>query len=257
LVLETAGREWATEPVTGRARSISNGLTIAGFAERHTDRLKSRVAACAVRRGITELAARHAEGPDALMRVLRGHGSGPAPVYSRLNGAMSAPCMHAGGLVTSSQTTASWVADLRSAPRHWVTGTSAPCTSLFKPMRVEEPLDLGSRPDDVADGSTLWWRHEALHRLAVRDLTASLARFAHERDRTERAWLESPPSGAEAFAIGRRLEATWTADLVGAALPDRRPHHVRRYWARQDRLAHREAGSRADPSDRATTGAAR
>ncbi|HEY0949009.1 carcinine hydrolase/isopenicillin-N N-acyltransferase family protein, partial [Nocardioides sp.] len=44
VVLETAGRHWAAEDVTGAARSISNGLTIPGFAERYADRLRGRVA---------------------------------------------------------------------------------------------------------------------------------------------------------------------------------------------------------------------
>ena len=44
VVLETAGRHWATEDVAGRGRSISNGLTIAGFAERYADPVRGRVA---------------------------------------------------------------------------------------------------------------------------------------------------------------------------------------------------------------------
>ena len=127
VVLETAGRSWATEPVTGRARSISNGLTIPGFAEAHRDRLRGAVAACATRRALTTARASTADQVADLAAVLRSHGASPTPEYSLLNGAMSAPCMHAGGLVTSSQTTASWIADLRgSEPLHWVTATSAP-----------------------------------------------------------------------------------------------------------------------------------
>ncbi|MCX5758574.1 MAG: C69 family dipeptidase, partial [Candidatus Hydrogenedentes bacterium] len=38
FVLETAGRAWAVEPVQ-EVRGISNGLTIPGFAEKHSDRL--------------------------------------------------------------------------------------------------------------------------------------------------------------------------------------------------------------------------
>ena len=47
IVLETAGRSWATEEVTGRGRSISNGLTIPAFARAFEP---SGVTVCASRR---------------------------------------------------------------------------------------------------------------------------------------------------------------------------------------------------------------
>jgi dipeptidase len=42
FVLETAGTHYAVEEIHG-ARSISNGLTIPGFAEKHSDWIKTRV----------------------------------------------------------------------------------------------------------------------------------------------------------------------------------------------------------------------
>ena len=145
-VLETAGRLRPAEKVTAGARSISNGLTIPGFAEEHSDFLKTRVSACRVRQPLTQSRAGQAAGPGDLMAILRDHG-GPAPRYRLLNGAMAAPCMHAGGLATGSQTTASWVAELTSAgARHWVTGTAAPCTGLFKPVSVDRSPRPGPLP---------------------------------------------------------------------------------------------------------------
>lgn len=239
IVLETAGRQWETEHVTGPGRSISNGLTIPHFAKQYADPLRGRVAACAVRRTRTEAAARGAEGPGDLFAALRDHGSAAGPQWSPLNGALSAPCAHAGGLVTSTQSTASWVADLRQAPRHWVTGTSAPCTSVFKPVEVETPLavDPEPMPENHLDPAYRWWRHEQLHRLALRDHPASLARFGPERDRVEAAWLAEPPDGADAFAAADALEERWLADLVAAGLPDRRPAWLRRQWRTTDRAA--------------------
>ncbi len=245
-VLETAGRRWATEEVSGTGRSISNGLTIAAFAAAHADRLRGRVAACTVRRARTEAAARAAApatGPAAvaaLIDALRDHGPGGLPRYSPLNGALSAPCAHPGGLLTSTQTTASWVADLRDGTdggRHWVTGTSAPCTSLFKPARVGAPADLGPTPGATFDPATVWWRHEPLHRAVMADPATLLPRYRPERDRTERSWLADPPGTAEAFAAADGLTARWRADVEAAGQPDRRPALVRRKWAAWDRTA--------------------
>ena len=239
VVLETAGRRWATEQVTGRGRSISNGLTIPAFAAKHADPLRGRVAACAVRRVRTERAAASGSSPLDLMAALRDHGDAAGPVWSPVNGALSAPCAHAGGLVTSTQSTASWVADLRGQPLHWVTGTSAPCTSVFKPVRVAEPLDVDPPdvPGNAFDVAYRWWRHEQLHRLALRDTAASLARFTAERDRLEAAWFADPPESATAFGLADAAEERWLADLRAAGLPDRRPGWLRRQWRGTDEAA--------------------
>lgn len=180
------------------------------------------------------------------MSALRDHGPDGLPRWSPLNGALSAPCAHTGGIVTSTQTTASWVADLRGADavrssgtgaQHWVTGTAAPCTSVFVPVRVEFPVDVGPNPTDRFDPTTRWWRHEVLHRAAVVDAQALLPRFTRERDLIEQQWRSEPPDGARAFALVDVLTARWTADVVGAAQPDHRPRFVRRHMAALDRAA--------------------
>ena len=232
-VLETAGRRWQADRVD-RAWSISNGLTLPGMVG-ESDWLKTRVSACRARRERTSAAAERARGVADLMQALRDHGDGPEPVYHLLNGAMSAPCMHAGGLLAASQTTASWVSELRpGAIRHWVTGTAAPCVSLFKPVRVDEPLDLGPSPTDRADSRSLWWRHERMHRKVSRDPARLRPLFSRERDATEAEWIEAPPDPPAAFAEGDRLLAAWTARVAAAAGGDERPLVVRRYWRVRD-----------------------
>jgi secernin len=244
VVLETAGRHWATEEVTGRGRSISNGLTIAGFADEYADGLRGRVAGCALRRNRTTASAQTAVGVADMIAGLRDHG-GPAPRWSPVNGALSAPCAHAGGLVTSTQSTASWVADLRGDPTHWVTGTSAPCTGLFRPITVSDPLPEDSPTNEYDDGSA-WWRHELLHRVVLRDQPAAMELYRDERDATERAWLETRPDPAEAAAEADRLDRWWTGLVAGADLADTRPGWLRRLWRRWDRAARLPDGQ-ADP----------
>jgi len=237
-VLETAGREWAVEEVTG-ARTISNGLTIPGFAERHSDRIKTWGSRCRIRQRLTEEGARRARGVGDLFAVLRSHGEGGRgpglrPLDRRPGGAVCTPG-RAGGELADHRLL---VADLRAdGGRHWVTATAAPCTGLFKPVRVGDRLDLGPTPTDVADPDSLWWRHERLHRWVLRNPARLLPLYAGERDEVERRWLASPPSPADAFAEGDRLLAEWTAAVAAAQVPDTRPLRVRRFWQRRDRLA--------------------
>lgn len=249
IVLETAGRSHATEVVRGRGRSISNGLTIEPFASAHADRLRSRVAQCVDRRARTESSARSASTVTDMFAALRDHGPATgldhtiagAPHYSVINGALGAPCAHAGGLLTSTQSTASWVADLRGTHQQWATGTSAPCTSLFKPVSVDQPLDSGGAPTNSFDADSLWWRHERLHRTVMRNPGALLSRYAPERDAMEREWAAEPPPSAEAFELGAQAEERWLAlvseAIAAGAAPDERPALVRRLWRRWDGTA--------------------
>ena len=69
------------------------------------------------------------------------------------------------------------------------------------------------------DEASLWWRHERLHRLTLRDHGGLLARYRHARDRTEATWLTDPPSSADAFDAADDLEADWLADVAGAGVP--------------------------------------
>jgi secernin len=228
VVLETAGRFWATEAVKHGARSISNGLTIPRFAEEHSDWLKTRVSACKLRQPRTTALAAASSSPADLMRALRDHG-GDGPAYGWVNGAMAAPCMHGGGLLAASQTTGSWVSELGEAARHWATGTAAPCTGLFKPVAVDEPVDVGA-PTDVPDGS-LWWRHERLHRRVMKDPITAFPRFTPDRDRLEASFLADRPSSQEAFAAGDAALERWIS-AVGS-VEDVRPWYVRNYWRRR------------------------
>jgi len=240
IVLETAGRQWATEAVTGPGRSISNGLTIPAFARSHADPVRTWVASASRRRRLTEPLACRAAGPGDLMAALRHHASTDPwapPSWSPLHGGLGAPCVHAGGMLTSSQTTASWVSDLRHGARHWATATGAPCTSLFKPVDVARPVDLGPSPSNVFDGASVWWLHELLHRRTLAAYGTLLPRFRPARDRTEAEWLADPPSSEAAFRQASALEQAWWADVDRAGLPDLRPRWVRRTWRSVDRLA--------------------
>ena len=145
VVLETAGRQWATEEVTGRGSRDLQRADHRGVRARHADPVRGRVARCAVRRERTTAAAERAKGVADMIAALRDHG-GPAPLVPGQRRARARPA----------PTPAAWSPPRRAPPpgwrtcaarpTHWVTGTSAPCTGLFRPIRVDDPL-----PEDPVD----------------------------------------------------------------------------------------------------------
>jgi dipeptidase len=78
---------------------------------------------------------------------------------------------------------------------HYLTGTSAPCTGVFKPAWTDIALpDIGPEPTHQYDPDSLWWKHEKLHRATLKNYAKRIALYAGDRDQLENAFID------EAFA---------------------------------------------------------
>lgn len=280
-VLETMGREWVARRVVD-VDSISNGLTTGSQWDRasigvaagtdvattYAEPIYTRFAAAEYRRCRTRDTLRERLGGVRLadaMALLRDHGaaSHADPDWTPADGLVGQEvCMHAGfGPVRSSQSTGSLVAHLTpSGATVWLTGTSAPCTSTFKPVWVDVDLpDLGPRPRGVFDPSTLWWRHELLHRATLVDYPHRHRRYAAERDEIESRLLADAPTPAaaaaartsftrEAFSLVDEAEQRWTAAIrdlpvTRSVAQSLRQSLYRRAWRGFDRAARLPVGS--------------
>jgi dipeptidase len=144
--------------------------------------------------------------------------------------------MHAAfGPVRGSQTTGSMVSYLQpDQPTHFVTGTAAPCTSLFKPIwhDIDVP-DIGPEPSGTYDDATLFWRHEQLHRATLADYAQRMPLYEAERDALEARWVEEALTcarapAAERYALSARCfaganekEQVWQERVMATNVQDR------------------------------------
>lgn len=221
-VLETAGRQWAAEKVVD-IRTISNAITIGNrwdmasadlvkyavdrgwckgredfdFARCYSDTLYTRFSDANQRQCATTDGLRSQSGKitvQTAMQLLRAHRSNLGDSYAPDRGLTGAEvCMHAGyGPVRNSQSTGSMVSHLSGEnTTHWLTGTAAPCTSIFKPVWMDAGLpDTGPVPGGEFDRETLWWRHEMLHRETLRDYRTRLPLYQADRDVLEESFIE-------------------------------------------------------------------
>ena len=241
-VLETVGREWLQEHVTG-VRSLSNVYSIAtpdamsdrlaetvkgfsgggdvshGYADCIGDPNREHIGNAGARRArSTGLLGSH-EGrltTAHMMRFLRDHGpASRSAAWEPRTAPQITICMHAGAVDRPGQTTASWVSELHDHEAvHWVTGTAAPCLSIFKPVLLDVPLPVtGPWPSQHYDTRTFWWRHERLHRTAIlTGFNYFLTEVAAQRDQLEasfRTRISAALNGGSAVDRVRVVAACW------------------------------------------------
>jgi hypothetical protein len=268
FVLETIEREWLVERVQG-VRAISNQYSIGqgavrtsgglpalmasygfasvdepNYADIITDPQRAHIGSAGGRRARATALLESRRGQLTIadmIQILRDHTPqglsehewDPRQVlpYSL--------CIHAGGEERYGQTTGAMVSEVRPVSAvHWVTATSSPCISIFKPVLLDVPLpDHGPQPNDKYDARTLWWRHELLHRRALlRDYKQLLADIGAERDSVER-WAREQ--------VG--------AVLVGGSTADR-AHVVAECWRVAAQTEERWLARLPPPSDEGSSG---
>ena len=228
-VVEAADRKIATLRINAGVYAISNGITLPGLSSRE-DRIRPRVAMASLRRERVKCLAEEATDAYQAMRVLRDHGDGnERPCYRRVNGAMSAPCMHAGGWLAASQTVGSFVAELGGREhRFWATGTAAPCLGIFRPVTIDLPHDVGA-PTGKQDDS-LWWRFETVHRALLAADSKTVSGFVADRDRVQELVLGSDE--ATGWRAADEWLEEWQERLSREGIADSRPRWLCRYWQR-------------------------
>jgi dipeptidase len=192
------------------------------------------------------------------MQALRDHGPQDSRPYSPDRGLRNFEvCAHPGfGPIRATGTTGSMVSHLApDGATHFFTGTAAPCTSLFKPAWVDADVpEQEALPGGTYDQTTLYWRHEALHRATLRDYATRLPLYAGEREALEQRFVDGAlarrrePSRVHAefvqacFADAARAEQAWLERVE--AIPRRA--HVGWLYGALDRSTARRKCRRAE-----------
>lgn len=279
FVLEAVGPYWALKKITGHD-AISNGLTIGAeydrihpeaipfarkngklkrpedfhFAACYSDWFYTTFSACRQRRVRSQTLLENGKGsytlPDAF-RHLRDHGPEPYRPGSHFLG--NRVCAHAANSLSrnSMQTTGSLVVHLeKKIFTAWATGTSAPCLSLFKPVRLSNSGVLpspGNPPGPHYDPGHLWWRHESLHRMVLKDFSHRSPIIRADIAKLEKQWISLSATVPEpgfydavtvpAFREEEEKMKEWLQALSARPVKGRLPGYYTAYWRKLNRKA--------------------
>jgi secernin len=245
FVVETVDREWLVERVHG-VRAISNRYSVGTEAQRVSAGLHTLLRSSG---WSTDIAPNYADvladparehigsarersvcstsllrsraghlGVSDFMSILRDHGLGQHyhPEWRDECVVRQTVCMHAGADDRPGQTVGSMVSEVhRKGEVHWLTGTAAPCMSIFKPVFIDQPIPWhGPHPIDRFDPRTLWWQHEQIHRAAlVADIAGFLTDIRDERNSVEadfQALVIEVLDGGNAEDRSRAMAECWS-----------------------------------------------
>ncbi|TGK18594.1 acyl-CoA--6-aminopenicillanic acid acyltransferase [Leptospira fluminis] len=181
---------------------LAKGETFS-FRKAFSDTFYTTFGKCNVRRSLTMREGNSAKGKldiKSAMEILRmegqggpksriGGGPGGFPPrdsdFLPANSGMGSVCLHATGFLAPNQTDSSLVAQIDPDPsrsQYWFTGTSIPALSIFLPFFIPGKSAMNGRiiqPGAVPD-SSLWWNHEILYRLCLRNYSEAIAIFSAE-----------------------------------------------------------------------------
>ncbi|MGE5455094.1 MAG: hypothetical protein ACM3O9_07865, partial [Methylocystaceae bacterium] len=276
-VLETAGEYWAAARVHD-FKAISNSLSLGSDFDRAHPRLVEHAiskgwcrssqdfhfARCYTNPLITRFSGAHercacnqdwltqAQGKiDAavLMTALRSHH--PQDQAGALRGSsVRSVCMHGGGLI-GDHTTGSYVADLsKTTCTYWVTGSSTPCLSTFKPLWLDMAAELMPEENNFAEALEFWYQREVLNRAILQGQLPEVDKYLQKRDALENNWLQNASHltlsdlkpRQELMAQAWREEAALVDSTLGTiSSQPKRPGSFlyRSYWQRQtQKLTH-------------------
>ena len=199
-ILETAGKEWVSREV--ERGSISNRLAIRGFAQKHKDPLYSKFSGSKDRLQQSSTCLAGATSVQDMMKALRTHAPGVTNPFA--SGTVNSVCMHYGGLV-GDHTTASMIVELSDDIRVWLTGTSTPCVSLFKPYRFGDAPVLPVVAEEDPAGEAYWRRAEQFRRTLIgKELPPA---FYSERNALEADFLRKAKAADSETLAKEALEA--------------------------------------------------
>ena len=194
-VLETCGKEWVCKQY--QSASISNRLsigddgdsysgTVCDFRRTHTEPIYTTFSGSAHRKEQTARFLDAAEPLSGCMAALRSHDHAVTDPFAK--GTVSSACMHYGAIV-GDHTTASMVVSLeQNRTVVWITGSSAPCVSLFKPwlFGCEAVLPV-TNPNDKC-GEEYWLDAERFRRSLLGKRLPK--EFYAQRDAIQQRWLQ-------------------------------------------------------------------
>ena len=208
-IIETAGREWVAKKLEEPIGSISNVLSIGDDWDMSSLSMKVDWASTYGEPEIVPLIGsrvRKASSYNCLAAekgnitvktffdTLRHHPEGYHPAVGDVQTNI---CVHAGPPKHRQwQATGAMVSEVGpKGVMAWFTATSGTCVSIFKPVfpGVELP-DVGQYPTEHFDRTSLWWKHELLHRRAMADFDNLVPEIREDFDAVEAEFIAEAPS---------------------------------------------------------------
>jgi secernin len=268
-VLETAGRFWASKKVDD-FYAISNGLSITS----DYDAIHPEAVAYATKKGWVQGQFSFAKAfSDILYTTFSGSKKRQCRAaamlkdnYFNINVATAmahlrdhndktflpsksftsnSVCAHAANGLTrhAAQTTSSMIVHLsQDKPTVWVTASSAPCLSVYKPLWFDGRVipDLGPKPAALYNNASFWWRSELLYRLVLKDFKNRQKIIIPERDKLEKELLKNVYSDKKkhfleskiAFEKNWELLDQWLPQIKSLPLKNKANFFYRNYWQR-------------------------